>query len=124
MEGPCVRTRSEKLERKCWRNLVTPGCSPSSRSSYCMPLVNVPNLCSLGAHGTSSKISLSLSRITRLLPDAFSADTTRIELESTTERSAYVLSEVHRTASSVASPLIVRLRGVGYACKWVEIMKV
>lgn len=35
--------------------------------------------------------------------------TTSTEFESTTERSVYVLSAVHKTASSLGWPLIIRL---------------
>ena len=112
------------------RALTTPGGPSSSSSSssmdidisasfssYSMPRSRLVSLWSLGTEGTSSRISFSWLRMTMSGGEESSVDdsavgavTTKTELDSVTERTAYVLSSVHSTASSFDWPLMVRVR--------------
>jgi hypothetical protein len=89
----------------CW-----PTCLSSSPSSYSMSLSRIESLCNFGTTGTSSKISCSWSRMCTV-PSGSDLEgvTTNTVLDSTTERMAYVFSDVHSTASSVGCPLMKRL---------------
>ena len=88
-----------------------------SFSSYSMPRSMLVSLWSLGTEGTSSRMSLSWLRMTMSAGEESSVDdstvgavTTKTELDSVTERTAYVLSAVHSTASSFDWPWMVRVR--------------
>lgn len=89
----------------CW-----PTCLSSSPSSYSISLSRIESLCSFGTTGTSSKISCNWSRMCTV-PSGSDLEgvTTNTVLDSTTERTAYVFSDVHNTASSVGCPLMKRL---------------